>query len=150
MLFCSYLTKKNHFAPASPACSLCYLFSDRNLFQQPLSPFVRIRRIFDITNEDSILGTSRDQCTCKEETVKNEEGVCLRCPSFATCLSGTTIPTLDIERGAWRVSNTSMDVLECPIEVACPGGPGTTTQCNEGYQGILCASCEQNYFYHKV
>eukprot|EP00614_Pseudopedinella_elastica_P022796 CAMPEP_0172644010 /NCGR_PEP_ID=MMETSP1068-20121228/238987_1 /TAXON_ID=35684 /ORGANISM="Pseudopedinella elastica, Strain CCMP716" /LENGTH=1130 /DNA_ID=CAMNT_0013458191 /DNA_START=782 /DNA_END=4171 /DNA_ORIENTATION=- len=107
------------------------------------------RRIFDITNEDSILGTSRDQCTCKEGTVKNEDGVCLRCPSLATCLSGTTIPTLDIERGAWRVSNTSMDVLECPIEVACPGGPGASTQCNEGYQGILCASCEQNYFYHK-
>ena len=68
---------------------------------------------------------------------------CTSCPSKGTdCdTDGTaTLGNLPIADGYWRISNASMDVLECkPLGAACVGGSnfsdGGEGYCAEGYQG---------------
>ena len=48
----------------------------------------------------------------------------------------TTLEDLEVEKGYWRATNKSKDILECYNDDACRGGiTGATEYCSEGYQG---------------
>ena len=49
-------------------------------------------------------------------------------------LSGT-LETLSLERGYWRVSDTSKIILKCYREAACAGGSTFKDYCSSGYDG---------------
>lgn len=90
------------------------------------------------------------------------EVVCSRCPDFAAAdvsidsethpvcadlpkgvkalSSGTTLSTLDLEEGHYRVSAESHVVIECLNEDACLGGSAAGEYCARGYEG----PCELN------
>lgn len=85
------------------------------------------------------------------------EAVCSRCPDFnaadvsidsethPVCAdlprgvkalsSGTTLSTLDLEQGFYRVSAESHVVIECLNEDACSGGSTAGEYCARGYEG---------------
>lgn len=85
------------------------------------------------------------------------EMVCSRCPDFSesgvsidsethpVCAdlpkgvkalsSGTTLSTLDVEEGYYRVSAESHIVIECLNEDACSGGSIAGEYCARGYEG---------------
>ncbi|CAN0379041.1 unnamed protein product, partial [Scytosiphon promiscuus] len=42
---------------------------------------------------------------------------------------------LSLEKGYYRTSNQSHDVLKCYQEKACLGGSDTATYCASGYEG---------------
>ena len=53
----------------------------------------------------------------------------------------TTLQTVSIERGFWRATSTSTDVLACFRAEACLGGiTGSSSYCRNGYEG----PCEQS------
>ena len=56
-----------------------------------------------------------------------------------------TVPTLSLEPGFWRSSETSKEVLPCLDKRHCKGGSNVTDLCTEGYTGPLCAVCQPNY-----
>ena len=48
----------------------------------------------------------------------------------------TTLESLEIDRGYWRATNSSRDILQCHNGDACKGGiTGATDYCSEGYRG---------------
>ncbi|CAM9957302.1 unnamed protein product, partial [Laminaria digitata] len=62
--------------------------------------------------------------------------VCAEPPLGAsTSASGTTVATLVLERGYYRTSYQSHNVLECYLPEACVGGADTTKYCAAGYTG---------------
>lgn len=48
---------------------------------------------------------------------------------------GTTLSTLDLEKGYYRTSADSKNVLKCLREEACVGGVDSSNYCASGYQG---------------
>lgn len=67
--------------------------------------------------------------------------VCAELPSGATDSSkGTTVENLNLEKGYYRTSNQSHDILKCYQEKACHGGIDTAKYCASGYKG----PCEKN------
>ena len=67
---------------------------------------------------------------------------CKSCPEFAQCKNGKDI---NVTKGYWRESNTSVDIFECFNVASCLGGiidlaNGVTT-CEVGYEGNLCHGC---------
>lgn len=53
---------------------------------------------------------------------------------------GTTVQTLELDAGYYRVSNLSRVVFECHNKQACKGGANVDDYCAEGYTG----PCECN------
>lgn len=49
--------------------------------------------------------------------------------------AGMTLPTLDLDRGFYRTSAESQNVLKCHQKKACTGGVDTSQYCATGYQG---------------
>ncbi|CAN0179302.1 unnamed protein product, partial [Ectocarpus sp. 12 AP-2014] len=60
---------------------------------------------------------------------------------------GTTLETLELEPGYYRISNTSHTVRECFQESACKGGTDASHDgyCAAGYEGPYCATCSEGY-----
>ncbi|CAN0288143.1 unnamed protein product, partial [Scytosiphon promiscuus] len=57
-----------------------------------------------------------------------------------------TLERLFVERGYWRATPTSTNVLACYHPDACLGGvTGATGYCHEGYEGPYCAICSDGY-----
>lgn len=74
---------------------------------------------------------------CSGCTVEGEEPICLEELGHSTSAGGnTSLESLLIERGYWRATNTSMDILACYNAEACLGGlTGGKDYCSEGYEG---------------
>ena len=48
----------------------------------------------------------------------------------------STLETLSVDKGYWRATNTSSDILACFNKAACLGGQtGSATFCDDGYMG---------------
>jgi len=94
-------------------------------------------------------GTSAASCLCDasyfaEALTDAGEPSCVLCPPGTVCEAmGTTLHTLNLTRGAWRVSNESSDVRPCPDATeettGCVGGVGNV--CKERLGGPYCAGC---------
>eukprot|EP00903_Cladosiphon_okamuranus_P018661 g17175.t2 len=57
-----------------------------------------------------------------------------------------TLEVLSIERGYWRATPSSEDILACYNVDACLGGvTGTSGYCLEGYEGPYCSICSDGY-----
>jgi len=41
---------------------------------------------------------------------------------------------------------TSLNIYECELQNACIGGSDNESYCEDGYHGVLCNSCEKNYY----
>jgi len=92
--------------------------------------------------------------------------LCKPCPLGATCnQSGTTVQTMVIHRGHFRISNTSGDVKVCPDHISvvsflskpsgCKGGVGSgDSLCHPGLAGVYCQECSQDlsngHYYNSV
>ena len=59
---------------------------------------------------------------------------------------GVTLATIPLEPGYWRYDTTSIDVLKCPYELACPGN--VSVECPAGHRLPYCYHCvnESHYF----
>ena len=90
--------------------------------------------------------------------------LCEPCPEGTTCnSSGTTVHTLVIHPGHFRISNTTADVRVCPDHTTvttflnrpsgCAGSDASTqTQCRARLGGVYCRACSaeyaQDHYYH--
>ena len=79
------------------------------------------------------------------------QATCYECPSGAECAAGSsTLSALDLNRGYWRLSDASTEVLSCDSARMCEGGTifsdGGDGYCAEGYAGPLCGACDAGYF----
>lgn len=74
--------------------------------------------------------------TCKVED-KNLVPICTVQPEHTQSEGGdTTIETLNLDRGYWRATNKSDNILACYNEEACRGGlTGSASFCQPGYEG---------------
>lgn len=65
-----------------------------------------------------------------------DEPVCADLPEGANALSeGTTVRTLNVEKGYYRISADSINILECYNKDACVGGDTVGEYCAPGYEG---------------
>ena len=73
-----------------------------------------------------------------------EASVCQSCPVEAEACWGSTIM---LKEGYWRNSNKTDSIFECPFhKESCIGGSYVGDDlCGEGYEGPLCAVCEDGY-----
>lgn len=71
---------------------------------------------------------------------------CSPCPSNSKSCVGSSI---EVDEGYWRISNLSSSLLACPYgSNSCAGGwSAGSASCKTGYEGALCAVCEDGYFY---
>jgi hypothetical protein len=78
---------------------------------------------------------------------ENEDGsnTCNDCPSEASNCTGKSI---DLLQGFWRRTPETSYIFSCLYD-GCDGGTGTgDDSCSNGYEGPLCAVCQQGYFYY--
>lgn len=71
-------------------------------------------------------------------------GYCKECMEGASCNGGINVT---IKEGYWRKNTTTDQILKCPRKNSCLANSlfNSSESCNTGYQGILCADCEENY-----
>ena len=75
--------------------------------------------------------------------------------SLYKCGRNTTLHTLNVSSGVWRLSEQSLDFYKCKEAALggtpCPGGAGAGTlgedYCREGHTGPLCSSCANESYY---
>lgn len=74
---------------------------------------------------------------CSGCSFEGKEPICLGELRHSTSAGGnTTLESLLIERGYWRATNTSMEILACYNAKACLGGlTGGKGYCSKGYKG---------------
>ena len=74
---------------------------------------------------------------CTECPIKDKEPICLDELEHSNSTGGsTTLESLLIERGYWRATNTSTNILACYNSDACLGGlTGEQGYCSKGYEG---------------
>ncbi|GMI50917.1 hypothetical protein TeGR_g9836, partial [Tetraparma gracilis] len=95
---------------------------------------------FQVGNDD---GTG---CTSMPGFYADDEGSVLGAPEgVRDDVSGMTATTLDLEKGYWRATESSTEVLPCLTENHCKGGAEPSELCSEGYEGPLCAVCMDDY-----
>jgi hypothetical protein len=95
---------------------------------------------FQVGNDD---GTG---CTSMPGFYADDEGSVLGAPEgVRDDVSGMTATTLDLEKGYWRATESSTEVLPCLTENHCKGGAELSELCSEGYEGPLCAVCMDDY-----
>lgn len=97
---------------------------------------------------------SDTQCECLAGMYLLEPGVCTVCdPAVITCKSlGTTLATVRLVAGVWRVSNSSARFWSCPLPSMCVGSSSTTPfdtspggVCGPGGTGPFCAVCRPGW-----
>ena len=90
------------------------------------------------------------KCTiCEPGYFMNSDDQCTSCPEGTTCDGLTTIKDIDLKKGYWRISGESTEALECPLDQGCVGGQDPTDYCREGYEGVLCAKCNEEFYFSK-
>ena len=74
---------------------------------------------------------------------------CDICPGDFNCSgTGTTLATLPLKPGFWRVSNSTLQISECPYGNHCVGGDAFGERlCRPGSFGWACAVCQDGYFF---
>eukprot|EP00347_Sterkiella_histriomuscorum_P016874 403351514 len=92
-----------------------------------------------ITNDD----TSCYICGLGFYSLQQTSNQCYECPSHSDCLGEDKI---SVNKGYWRSSYLSTNIIECLNKEACVGGQLTTINslnqlCDFGYGGNLCHSC---------
>lgn len=63
-----------------------------------------------------------------------------------TASAGTTLEMLELDRGYYRTSSTSQDLLECHQKQACVGGSNAEQYCASGYRD----ACKTPAFAHNL
>ena len=103
---------------------------------------------------------------CRRDYYLDPFGECQACPTGSVCKydGENTYTELEIAKGYWRISETSVDVLECPLAEACNGqgtaaleanssqrrlGSFSNDYCTPGYKGTLCSVCDTKNDYFK-
>ncbi len=71
---------------------------------------------------------------------------CNTCPNHAQQCYGDVIV---VSKGYWRISESAWTLLKCPMGMkSCKGGSAAgSLSCEEGYEGMLCGSCSEDYRY---
>ncbi|KAL3906003.1 MAG: hypothetical protein SGPRY_010707, partial [Prymnesium sp.] len=97
---------------------------------------------------------------CKEQyyrpSASHPASDCTKCLEGAVCPWNSTLRTLQLKQGYWRLSDTSMSILKCDVDVdddddkldeRCEGG-GMVYTCAPGHDGPLCQVCtlDDHYF----
>ena len=98
--------------------------------------------------------TECNQCTRGFYYSLDEQ--CVACPFDSTdCPAdgGSTQEVITIKPGYWRATATGQSFLACPVDYSCVGGTNFTDggdgYCAKGHTGVLCAVCDDDYFYDK-
>ena len=100
----------------------------------------------------SVIGAvGKDACSvCDKGFYRPADGErCTPCPGQAVCPVNTTLSTLLLREGFWRLAPSSRQILRCAslTNASCLGG-GHSGQCAEGYDGPLCAVCTKTGKHH--
>ncbi|TNV74916.1 hypothetical protein FGO68_gene4333 [Halteria grandinella] len=123
---------------------------DQNLIALTSNSFSLTIHVQSCQHGDQLLSNGKCQ-KCNKGTylyqIQTQPYSCKDCQSqYSECLGGFQVFPL---AGYWRSSNISESFYSCLFKEACLGQNNQTDtfmgQCAEGYQGILCADCEQNY-----
>ncbi|GMI38133.1 hypothetical protein TeGR_g10821 [Tetraparma gracilis] len=118
----------------SKCTDMRYMFHGATAFSQDISPW------FQSAN------TERTSCTTMPGFYADDEGSVLGAPEgVRDDVSGMTSSTLDLEKGYWRATEISTEVLPCVSKDHCQGGVALSEMCSEGYEGPLCAACSEDY-----
>jgi hypothetical protein len=87
------------------------------------------------------------KCSGGYYNLKDGGGKCRRCPiDVEDCYADQLV----LAPGYWRLDSDASVIRQClyDVEKACPGGTGTgVDSCGEGYTGMLCASCDELYYF---
>lgn len=86
---------------------------------------------------------------CREDLWYSESaGSCVSCPSGGVCAAGSTLGTIALQPGFWRLTNSTTDVRRCmfyddPSKTPCQGGVVGSQCVPDGNQhGPLCEVCD--------
>lgn len=90
---------------------------------------------------------------------------CTRCPDGSSCdePGASTVETLTLNEGYWRISWSSEILVECELKGACVGGRSSRQTsgirrllnavdafsdgyCDTGHTGPLCSACSSSFF----
>jgi len=110
------------------------------------------------SKEDAVVGSttkqagsaSVDDCICASGKYNQVEDV-----AYPTCVDvpkGVSVivdalekSNLFLEKGFYRASKDTLEILQCEMEIACDGGKVAGDDlCVEGHTGKLCSVCEEN------
>ena len=85
---------------------------------------------------------------CEKFYYMNLDGGCALCQDGTKCDSvGNELGSLWIKTGHFRTVPSSSEVYQCLNNEACSGGNMTGSGlCSEGYEEVLCSSCQIGYF----
>eukprot|EP00966_Prymnesium_polylepis_P223865 5179328-Prymnesium_polylepis.1 len=108
----------------------------------------RLRIVLD--GRQSLPSVMRIDVICQSGSYARE-GRCENCPlEGAVCADGSTLQTIEIEPGFWRISNSSLDLRRCPQPERCVGTANSSAAavslCINGTAGALCDSCDGDYY----
>ena len=99
-----------------------------------------------ITLGDQLVFSSTVRVRCQEDYYMLDDGACIDCPGAAVCLAGSTLESLHLKPGFFRMSETTSLVRACPLPAGCVGGNVTGRYCREGHDGPLCARCRPEFY----
>lgn len=109
------------------------------MLRQCLSRALCLQKIIGTPRYDSVCGGCPSWEDCQNCTVDDISSapICLDALARTTANeSGTTVETLSVDEGYWRVTRSSTTILACYNPDACGGGQtGTETFCSDGYSG---------------
>lgn len=81
-------------------------------------------------------------CPKNTYSLQPSDSYCHECPSYANCPGGNSFI---LDPGYWRESALTSEVHLCSNPKACAGGENAA--CTEGYSGVLCADCQEDYYH---
>lgn len=98
-------------------------------------------------------GTSptADEVCCPN--VADGRGCCCPCDDnlfdcgFNDMSTRLDLKNITLQRNQWRITSNTIDARTCPLSGACRGGKDTSNYCFEGFKGVLCAVCEENWYH---
>ena len=103
----------------------------------------------NVCPSNSEAGPDRRQCVCSAGFYGECDGStceCVECPWGADCPKpGTTLATLTLQKGFWRLTDVSLDIRRCIEFYACEGGGANDTACRAGHHGPLCHICDTGF-----
>lgn len=105
------------------------------------------------TGTSSVPGAERcDVCALgyflRDLRLAPSEASCVSCVSGVSCDWNSTLQTIKMRPGYWRLSELTLDIWACPQNgSACLGG-STTGRCVEGQVGPLCRVCSMSNEYY--
>ncbi|CAM9468153.1 unnamed protein product [Ectocarpus sp. 6 AP-2014] len=148
---CSFLENTSDEGEGAAVSNIGFLSSitnasfDGNGFDCPAGTFLNVTGSGD--HFEAICNgcdTTCDGCVFAEGSLAP---ICTEVMDHSTSDGGNvTLQTLSIDRGFWRASASSTEVLACYHADACLGGvTGASGYCEEGYEGPYCGICSDGY-----